>query len=572
MHCPFQHLVQPDRQVRTIVLHAAVAEPQLSGTGGRLGQLGTIREVAGQHVIGNHAQGKQVRPRGATQTEEVFRRRVLQGTKHGRWRCRSIEFLQTGDLHRAEIDDLHRPGPVDHDVLRAQVLVQHIQPLKGPQPLGNLLDDITHLLQVRLRVVEHPLMQGLALDELADAVEITPLARQRRGLGHMGAVDPPGDPLLQHEPLEILAILPLIGGGNLEHQPFAGLPVRDQIYMAAAAGMQLALHGETVKLGAAFQQRRRRQVRQLATVFGHGKRRQVIDAHQLHRQVIGAAQRQRLLDDALGSGVQIAVVLGKQRIEPLRIKVFMDAVGGQQKQIATLNAEREMVDLQMGADPQGPGKIAVLGRYLQTVIPGQLLKVAAAQPVDARIAHMEQVGGGGFDDQRTEGAHIPPVGVLARRAPPGLAMEPGIGGRQYPLRRFAHRPGIRRAVVIRQEPRHCRLAGDMADRAAADAVGQHRHGALGAELRFCGHTAAMAVLIYRLTPPVRSLTEGDIQTRSWRDPTGHRSGLGGRCHATWRTWVRLGAVRTWVVYSVSPVKAKPPTRLPSAVGISFQIM
>ena len=34
---------------------------------------------------------------------------------------------------------------------------------------------------------------------------------------------------------------------------------------------------------------------------------------------------------------------------------------------------------------------------------------------------------------------------------------------------------------------------------------------------------------------------------------------------------RFGAVRACVAYKVKPVKARPPTRLPSTVGISFQI-
>lgn len=35
--------------------------------------------------------------------------------------------------------------------------------------------------------------------------------------------------------------------------------------------------------------------------------------------------------------------------------------------------------------------------------------------------------------------------------------------------------------------------------------------------------------------------------------------------------LRFGAVRTCVEYSVRPTKARPPTRLPTTVGISFQI-
>ena len=44
----------------------------------------------------------------------------------------------------------------------------------------------------------------------------------------------------------------------------------------------------------------------------------------------------------------------------------------------------------------------------------------------------------------------------------------------------------------------------------------------------------------------------------------------GRCGAT-RCGLRFGAVLTCVAYSVRPVKARPPTRLPSTVGISFQM-
>jgi len=49
-----------------------------------------------------------------------------------------------------------------------------------------------------------------------------------------------------------------------------------------------------------------------------------------------------------------------------------------------------------------------------------------------------------------------------------------------------------------------------------------------------------------------------------------RSAMRGRQAASLSTG-RFGAGRAWVAYSVSPVKAIPPTRLPSTVGISFQI-
>jgi hypothetical protein len=68
-------------------------------------------------------------------------------------------------LGRSEIDNLHCPGLVDHDVLRPDVLVQHLQPMEGLQSLGDLLYDTADGLEIRPRVVDHPLGQGLPVDE-----------------------------------------------------------------------------------------------------------------------------------------------------------------------------------------------------------------------------------------------------------------------------------------------------------------------------------------------------------------------------------------------------------------------
>ena len=57
-------------------------------------------------------------------------------------------------------------------------------------------------------------------------------------------------------------------------------------------------------------------------------------------------------------------------------------------------------------------------------------------------------------------------------------------------------------------------------------------------------------------------------------------GMPGDRYPAWSFWAGTGAggtgrrreapVRAWVAYTVSPTKVRPPTRLPTTVGISFQ--
>src|SRR5690606_6695818 len=229
----------------------------------------------------------------------------------------------------------------------------------------------------------------------------------------------------------------------------------------------------------------------------------------------------------------------------------------------------QMVDLQMLTDAQRPRQITGIRAGPQLVVPRELFKLTVLQTIDARVAHMEQVGRGRLDDQRAEGADVAALTVVTVLALAGLGVQPGAGGGQHALGRLAHRPGLRRAVVSLQEPADRDLAGNMADAAGADAIGQGQGNALHRQLRLARHPRPVKVLIERLAPPVRSLTEGDLQ----RLPCSGPDPATGVCtHAGCRIGVRRGAVRTWVVYRVSPVKARPPTRLPRAVGISFQIM
>ena len=61
-----------------------------------------------------------------------------------------------------------------------QVLMQHLLAVKGAQAPGDLLDDPAHGFQIRLRIVDHPLRQGLSVDEFRRDVEVVALSLECR--------------------------------------------------------------------------------------------------------------------------------------------------------------------------------------------------------------------------------------------------------------------------------------------------------------------------------------------------------------------------------------------------------
>ena len=204
-------------------------------------------------------------------------------------------------------------------------------------------------------------------------------------------------------------------------------------------------------------------------------------------------------------------MLVNQRHHVPRGHKFIGAIGGEQEEIAGLQRQCLIIDFQMLMNTQRAAEIALLGGQPEPVVLGQGFQCRVAQPVDARIPHMEQVCLGALEYQGTQGADIALVPVVAMLALPGLGMEPGVGGGQHALGGFLHRPGFRGAVVVRQKARHRRFAGDVADLAAADAIGQGNGDALGAQLRFRRNVGAVEILVARLAAALGVLPQADRQ-------------------------------------------------------------
>src|SRR5690606_14644754 len=114
-----------------------------------------------------------------------------------------------------------------------------------------------------------------------------------------------------------------------------------------------------------------------------------------------------------------------QITQGVRIHELVESVGSQDEHIMGFHRQCLMIDLHMLANAQRPGKVAGVRRYPNSVIPGQLLHLSAAQAVYPRIPDMKYVGRGRLDDQGAEGTYVTSLVVVTVFAFAGLGVEPG---------------------------------------------------------------------------------------------------------------------------------------------------
>ena len=97
-------------------------------------------------------------------------------------------------------------------------------------------------------------------------------------------------------------------------------------------------------------------------------------------------RRRRFIDDQLCRLVEIRQIAADRSGDEARADVFVDAVGGEQEDIAFFQRNRLIVDFDLRIDPQRAAEIGLLGGNDDPVIVGQLLECVAGEPVDAAIA------------------------------------------------------------------------------------------------------------------------------------------------------------------------------------------
>ena len=114
-----------------------------------------------------------------------------------------------------------------------------------------------------------------------------------------------------------------------------------------------------------------------------------VDPDDLDRQIVRAALLERLLDDGFRGPVEVLRIVVDRVGDEAGADVLVDAVGRQQKDIALLDRQRPIVDLDLRIDAERAAEIALFRRNDDAMIVGELLERVAGQPVDAGIADME---------------------------------------------------------------------------------------------------------------------------------------------------------------------------------------
>jgi hypothetical protein len=246
----------------------------------------------------------------------------------------------------------------------------------------------------------------------------------------------------------------------------------------------------------------------------------------LDGDVVVAAAPVSFVHDRLRGAVELGCMLVERARDEARIDEFVGAVGCQDKGVTGLDLDRLVVDLELRVDAERAAEIGLLRRHDDAVIVGQLLERLAGDAVDAAVADMEDVRGGRLDDHGAEGADIALVAVIGILALARLRMQPGIGCVEHAAGGGLHRPGFRRAVIVHQEALDRRLAGDLAHRAAGDAVGENRRDALQAEQRLLRNQDAVKILVDGLATPVGVLADRNQESAGHRH---HRQGGASPC-------------------------------------------
>ena len=277
----------------------------------------------------------------------------------------------------------------------------------------------------------------------------------------MGAVDAPGDPLLHHEALADRPASPRRSiDGILRTTSASRLGVDREIDVAAAAGVHLAHDPVAVELHARFEQRRQRQLRRpapntsLASPSGTSSIRTICTVRLSGAALAGRPPRRSPARRASRSSALSPIALAMKR----GADMLVHAVGRQQEDVAALDRERLVVDLDLRIDAHRPAEIALLRRDARR---DDRWSVAPARcPRGDRCASRRHEKGARSADlmhHGAQGADVALVLVVGVLAAPRLRMQPGIGRRDHALRRGLHRPGFRRAVVVGEEALDGRL-------------------------------------------------------------------------------------------------------------------
>jgi hypothetical protein len=110
-----------------------------------------------------------------------------------------------------------------------------------------------------------------------------------------------------------------------------------------------------------FKQRRQRQLGGLTEQLARLPVRQFIDPHDLHGEIVGAAALISLLDDHLGSRIQVGGAIRDGVHHKARSDMGVNAISRQHEHISLLDLQHTIVDLDLRIDAERAAQIALLG-------------------------------------------------------------------------------------------------------------------------------------------------------------------------------------------------------------------
>src|SRR5947207_14969602 len=116
--------------------------------------------------------------------------------------------------------------------------------------------------------------------------------------------------------------------------------------------MQLSDNPISVEHRPRLKQRRQRQFMRMPEHFTGFAIRQLIDPDDLDREVVDAAALKGVVDDEFCSPVQVVRILAYRTGDEARGGVLVNPVGRQQKEVALLNLERQIVDFALRINTQ----------------------------------------------------------------------------------------------------------------------------------------------------------------------------------------------------------------------------
>ena len=156
----------------------------------------------------------------------------------------------------------------------------------------------------------------------------------------------------------------------------AAFAVDREIDVAAAAALDFANDLVTVEIGARFEQWSEGQFGDLPVNLVGLRTGQLVDPHDLQGQVVAAALLVGFFDDAFGRAVEIAGAGINGGDDEVGVDMFIDAIGGEQENIALFYLNGLVIDIELAVDAQSAGEMALRRGDPDPVIFGQLLEFA----------------------------------------------------------------------------------------------------------------------------------------------------------------------------------------------------